>query len=84
MKLLEILNCPFCGQPAKIWEASWTGAPSVGCTNDNCIVKPYITWNTDKIAKKANTIVNSKHCKTQYEAEIELKNAVIQLWNERH
>jgi len=43
--------CPFCGAEARVWEASWTGFPRIGCDNPKCLVRP-ATPQLDKFLQR--------------------------------
>ena len=63
----NILACPFCGQPGKIWETTHKQY-YVDCDNENCAVMPtlqrakksrleaILAWN---IRKNTHTIANT-------------------------
>ena len=41
VKLPVLADCPFCGSKA---ELRYTPLPSIGCTNDECAIKPAVTY----------------------------------------
>jgi len=74
--------CPFCGQPAKLGEANWTGTPKVECTNFGKWIDG--KWHPELGCKvRPSTYSGTDFCRGDYSGKTreQIVNMVVAAWN---